>query len=504
LLAFPGFSIASPAALQSGDLNDMPVGSSAYRYVSSDTDSLHLSKFDGYWGSGPYIPDLDFILIEDPNARLANLLAGFIQIAESVDEEALSLALDPDFQIIWREAIGTGYLGFNRGHTPLDNLQVRQAIAHAINIPELVASIYTYGDQIAGQLVPPNVWGHNPSLDGYSYDPQLASDLLESAGYAGGFTTTLSYRTVFRTYQPNPAEVAAAIQDDLDVVGIIVNLQELESGEFIQQLYDGDLDLFLLGWYADIPHADNFFNLFCQYHYASFGPIDEAFCDDLETAEAEFDLQEQLNLYFSVGQQVHDDIPLQAIVHPREAVVLHTSLAGFVPSLMGMDEFKDTYYSGATQVVLTPESAATLTYTDPEGSSTTVELPVGAVSDPLLLRLEPTIAINLPVKMGSAGRDFDLSAIQDGETVQDFTFNQSVLVTTEYTDDDVRFLDEDTLTLYFWDGETWVPAAQSCQPAGEIHLDLSANSLATEICHLSHFALLAEHYSLVFLPALER
>jgi peptide/nickel transport system substrate-binding protein len=504
LLAYPGFGIASPDALQSGDLNVMPVGSGAYRFVSQESDSVHLIEFAEYWGSGPHIPNLDFMIIEDPATRLASLVSGDIQIANNIDEEALALALDPDFQIIWREAIGTGYLGFNRDHTPLDHDLVRQAIAHAINIPALVASYYSYGDQVAGQLVPPAVWGFNPALDGYTYDPGLASDLLELADYETGFTTTLSYRTVFRTYLPNPADVAEAIKNDLQAIGITVNIKEMENNEFMDQLNAGNLDLFLLGWYADYPHADNFYNLFCQYHYASFGSIDNAFCDDLEAAAAELDWQEQLSLYHAIGQQVHDDLPLLPIMHPREAVVSKTSLAGFTPSLMTIDTFKDTYYSGATQVLVTPENTTTLTYTGSDGSSTTVDVPTGAVSNSLLLRLEPTQATNLPENMGSSGNDFDLNAIVDGETLQNFTFNQPVSITVKYTDDGIRFLNEDSLGLYYWDGETWVPAAQTCQPTGATQHDLSSNTLVTEICHLTRFALLAERYSVVFLPALDR
>lgn len=504
LLTSPAFSIASPDALQGGVLSSMPVGSAAYTYVSTDTNVMHLSAYAGYWGSGPQIPNLDFVLIEDPVARMLSLQAGEIQVAERMDDEALAVALDPNFQIIWREAIGSGYLGMNRGHSPLDVDEVRQAIAHAINLPALLAGYYSYGDEVATQLVPPAAWGYNPSLSGYSYDPALASDLLTTAGYGGGFTTTLSYRDVSRSYLPDPAAAASAIQADLLTVGISVTVQELEPTDFINQYFAGDLDLFLLGWYADFPHADSFYSILCSGSAAGYGPRDDAFCDSLEAAQGEFNPLQQLNLYYALAQEVHDDLPLLPIVHPREAVVLHASLAGFVPSLMGIEEFKDTYYAGATQVVVSTESPTTLTYTDPQGSPTTVEVPAGSVSETVLLRLEPGTAGSLPQGKGSAGHDFDLSAIQDGETLEGFSFSQQVGVTIEYSDADVQFLDESTLGLYIFDGDEWVPAEQTCTPSGEVVLDLGANSLSTGICHLSSFAVLAERYTLLFLPSIGR
>jgi peptide/nickel transport system substrate-binding protein len=502
LLAYPGFSIASPAAIQSGNLNELPIGSGAYCLQAQDTNSFSLSSFDGYWGRAPQISGLEFVVIEDPLERLATVVDGTTQVALNLDEEALSVALNPDLQIIWRESNGIGYLGFNQSHPILGDHGVRKAIAHAVNLSEIVNSFYTYGDQVASQLVPPAIWGHNPSLDSYIYDPALAKDLLASAGYPEGFNITLSYRNVFRTYLPDLAGIAAALRDDLETVGITLNIQEIEDEEFISKFNSGELDLFLLGWYADYPHANNFYNIICQYRAESFGPQDDEFCNSLESASAEFDLQEQLNLYYSLGQQMNDDIPLLPIAYPREAVVLHTSLAGFVPSLMRVDQFKDIYYSGAIQEAITPENISTLTFSQTNGNLITVEVQQGAVSDTLLLRLEPSTASSLPVERESVGQAFTLIAIQDGEEVSNFNFEQPIRVNIEYTDDGIWLLDESSLALYYWDGEAWVPAALSCQPPGETNLDQEANSLVTEICHLSHFALLADRYSLLYIPAL--
>ena len=99
---------------------------------------------------------------------------------------------------------------------------------------------------------------------------------------------------------------------------------------------------------------------------------------------------------------------------------------------------------------------------------------------------------------------FITGAIQDGETLEGFSFSQQVGVTIEYSDADVQFLDESTLGLYIFDGDEWVPAEQTCTPSSEVVLDLGANSLSTGICHLSSFAVLAERYTLLFLPSIGR
>ena len=69
-------------------------------------------------------------------------------------------------------------MGINRGHTPLNNLLVRQAIAHAINKASLISTLYGSGDQAAAQFLPPPLMGYKTSITDYGYDPALAQNLL--------------------------------------------------------------------------------------------------------------------------------------------------------------------------------------------------------------------------------------------------------------------------------------------------------------------------------------
>ncbi|MEO8356475.1 MAG: ABC transporter substrate-binding protein, partial [Chloroflexota bacterium] len=119
--------------------------------------------------------------------------------------------------------------------------------------------------QVADQFVPSILWGYNTAVQDYDYNPVLARDLLADAGYPDGFTVNLWIRDVPRIYLPQAMDTAQAIKEYLGDVGITANVEMLESGEFIDRVWNGEADLFLLGWGADFDHPDNFY----YHHFCS-------------------------------------------------------------------------------------------------------------------------------------------------------------------------------------------------------------------------------------------
>ena len=294
LLASSAFGIASPAAIQAGTLGVHPVGTGPFSFVERvPADRIRLAANATYWGGAPHLAILVFQVISDPTARFAALKSGTVHSAEGY---APGAATDPDLHPMSRPSLNVGYLGINRSHAPLDKPLVRQAIAHAINRPALIAATYGGDTQVAQQFLPEVVWGYDPSLADYSYDPVLAKSLLAQAGYPNGFATTLAYRNVARAYLPNPAATAVAIQADLTAVGISVQLLEQESGTFLGNVDAGNVDLFLLGWVSDYPHPANFFvPRFLRSRANGFGPLDDLLCSEMEAAMADPNLSSQID-----------------------------------------------------------------------------------------------------------------------------------------------------------------------------------------------------------------
>jgi peptide/nickel transport system substrate-binding protein len=97
---------------------------------------------------------------------------------------------------------------------------------YAINKQAIVDSV-GYGYMIKNnQWSPPSNPGYNANLPSRDYDPAMAKQLLQQAGYANGIDVTLTYIS-----GPGAAE-ALAVQQYCAAVGIRINLQEVDNAKF--------------------------------------------------------------------------------------------------------------------------------------------------------------------------------------------------------------------------------------------------------------------------------
>ena len=97
---------------------------------------------------------------------------------------------------------------------------MRQAIAHAVNWGALIEPFYGEYGQLAGSFQPPAIFGSNPDVLPYEYNPEKAKELLAAAGLPDGFETDFWYIPVIRGYFPDSKAIGEAIAADLAKVGI--------------------------------------------------------------------------------------------------------------------------------------------------------------------------------------------------------------------------------------------------------------------------------------------
>jgi len=147
---------------------------------------------------------------------------------------------------------------------------------------------------------------------------------LDQAGYSNGFAITLSYRDVYRSYMPDPGATAAAIASDLEAIGIDVTVEQLESGEFINKVYAGELEMFLLGWSADYPHPINIYGfVLCG---IELGPTDDELCDTLNESGNATSQAEEEALIQKASRRAHETVPVLPLAHSRQPLVVYRDL----------------------------------------------------------------------------------------------------------------------------------------------------------------------------------
>ncbi|MCG9130291.1 ABC transporter substrate-binding protein [Candidatus Poribacteria bacterium] len=261
-LAGTAFSIVSPIAVQSfgEDFGNNPVGTGPFKFVHwVRDDTITLAANSQHWAGSPALDRLIFRSIPNNSERFDELQQGNIHVMDLPNPDVIArLQGDPEFEILIQPSLNIGYLAMNMEKPPFDNLKVRLAINHAINKTEIVDRLYQGLGIPAKNPLPPTLWSYDDSIQDYAYDPELAKRLLAEAGYAEGFETTLWALPVPRPYIPDGMALAEAIQADLQIIGVEARIVTDDWGIYLDKTANGEHDMAMLGWIADVADPDNF------------------------------------------------------------------------------------------------------------------------------------------------------------------------------------------------------------------------------------------------------
>jgi len=166
-------------------------------------------------------------------------------------------------------------------------------------------------------------------------------------------------------------------------------------------------------------------------------------------------------------------------------------------------DWEYTYLTSATFITLTPGTAATLIYTDAQGSPTWLDFPANAVVQTTTITLIPELATGPRPDFVFGQHAFNLLASRDGMLVKDLSFNVPVTVTMYYTDTDVQSMpDESLFKLYWWSGWDWRDAGHTCVPESAYAHDVTNNVINTAICDPGQYGLFATYST--YLPLIFR
>jgi peptide/nickel transport system substrate-binding protein len=357
-LAFPAFGPQSPDNIirhgGGGDLIRNPVGTGPFRFVEwVQGDHITLERNEDYWGNPPALETLTYRVIPDPSARLLELQIGTVDGIDNLSPDDLPTAqADPDIAVHVRPPFNIGFLGINRAHPPFDDLQVRKAVALAINREEIVAALYPPTAEVATQFVPPGIFGHTEGPEDYHYDPQQARELLAQAGYPDGFETTLWVMGISRPYFPHPDQVGEALQADLATVGIQAEIVTYDWGTYLEKVFAGEAALFLNGWMADYPDATNFLDTFFGAGSDdSLGPRFPELVELLQEASSTLGEAERQALYDQANRFVYENVPGVPIVHNSSAIAFRNTVAGIQASPFSQEFFYPVCAEGKNSFV---------------------------------------------------------------------------------------------------------------------------------------------------------
>jgi len=275
----PQFGIQSPTALKAGDADNPDpskskyaqgqgtgmVGTGPFKFAEwVPNDHVSIVRNPDYWNPAG-MAHLDKIVYKpyaDQTAELNALQAGDIDFAQTISpNDVATVKADPTLQVIDRgESCNIGLLQMNHTHPPLDNINIRFAIAYALNRQSYIDAFY------AGLAVPADNWmplgtQYAKPLGLPTYNPDKAKEYIAKSGLsADKLKITFYYPSdVARPYMPDPKGLAEAIARDLEAVGfqITFKTEGWRTGYLADEAV-GKFPMWLLGWTCDWAGPDNF------------------------------------------------------------------------------------------------------------------------------------------------------------------------------------------------------------------------------------------------------
>lgn len=332
-IAITPFSIVSPTAVKEyGDAYfNNPVGTGPFKFSRWDKkDKIVLLANDDYWGGRPNLDRVVFRSIPDNAVRLIELQQGGLHAMEFPNPDDLQqIEQDDSLQLLTQPGMNIGYLAMNFDKPPLDNQKVRLAINHAIDKTTIIKHLYQGLGMPAKNPIPPTLWSYDDTIQDYEYNPELAKKLLKEAGFPNGFETTLWALPVPRPYIPDGRALAEVIQSDLRKIGIETKILTYDWGTYLEKTKNGEHDMAMLGWSADLGDPDNFFYFLLSKSSAEKPAGNIAFyrSDEmqnvLEKARATSDKHERDALYKEAQRLFHKDVPWVPLAHAKQVLVIN-------------------------------------------------------------------------------------------------------------------------------------------------------------------------------------
>ena len=155
-----------------------------------------------------------------------------------------------------------------------------------------------------------------------------------------------------------------------------------------------------------------------------------------------------------------------------------------------------TVFAHEAVVTVGPAMGATIIGTAPDGVTTTVVIPPGAVDQETQIGYTTLVDVTGgPADCSFAGRAFALDAFRDGDPLAELPFGGPVTATVRYAPADLDGYAAEGLAVYRWDGEDWTRDGVTT-----LAHDPTQRWLQVELEHAGQFAAFVRQRRQVFVP----
>jgi oligopeptide transport system substrate-binding protein len=336
------------------DFRQHPIGTGPFYFqVWKEGAKLVLLKNTHYFetDSGRRLPYLDAVavtFIVDKQSAFLEFVKGNLDFMSGIDagykDEMLTHSgeLNPKYRnritLIKHPYLNTEYLGILvdsnnliMRNNPLRWRVIRQAMNYGFDRVKMMQYLRNdIGLPGLSGIVPAGLpWYDQEMVKGYSYNPELARNLLAKAGFPGGKGLPAITLSTNASY----LDLCKYIQSQLNELGFEILIDVTPPATLREMISQSKVAFFRGSWIADYPDAENYLSLFYSPNFCPVGPnythySNPSFDQLYRSASTEVNDSLRGRLYMKMDRILMEDAPVIVLYYDQVLRFAGTNIDG--------------------------------------------------------------------------------------------------------------------------------------------------------------------------------
>jgi peptide/nickel transport system substrate-binding protein len=335
------------------------VGSGPYLLKEWQKDSRAVfTANDKYYDGRPLIDTVTYRIVPSAEIAYQMLKTGEVDFSGFTPENYADAKKLPNVTVYewWPAAASWMYLGFNQRRAPLQDPEVRRALATAIDRDAIAEHVMLGLARPTYSAFTPSSWVYNPDVPHYDFDPAKAKSMLDAAGWKegpGGVRQKdgqpLKLKVIFGPNTSKTFErVVSVAQQAWSDVGVQVEIVGMEWGTYLSQLRGEpfDWDVNVGAWNSTIePHFMN--QIWREDSIPSLNAgayvnkrVEELFNQGVR----EFDREKRKKIYQEIQTILSTDAPYVFLTFNLSYTGVSNRVGGIEPTPLGIGYNREHWY----------------------------------------------------------------------------------------------------------------------------------------------------------------
>lgn len=330
---------------------DFPVGTGPFKFDKREDDSFSLVRFENHWNGRVAIDSLEFLAVPNELDRLIMVRKAECHQAIELSSRILAQSKSMANVNIYRAPIlSVLFLAVDTRQWPWNDRRAREALSLAIDRQRILRLLFlSKSGSYATHLLHPQFLGLHRNGE-QARDVDRAKKLISSVSDGKQIALKISTFDIARPHNPNPRRMAQLVKQDLESIGIQVDIEWVPIENIMAHVADVDNPQYqslLMGYSADVPTPASMVNTLLGCVGSKPEPMNfSRMCDSqiaslLSSANTEVLAEKRLTLYRAAAKASRDKMQYINLLHADHVDLVRENIVGIVRTANGWMNFNE-------------------------------------------------------------------------------------------------------------------------------------------------------------------